>query len=100
MSTDNQINPSNISFSLQEKIAALESTLLGQHPQMPFLLKEIRLMLKKQPENVTLLEETQIRIIVNGLEKQTGTFLAESSSKTSKKPAAVTKLKALGTSAF
>lgn len=89
-----------LGFELKEKFAALQSTLIGQHPQMPVLLREIWMALKKQPENVTLLSEEDIQIVVAGLEKQTGVFLAESVSKTAKKPAVVASLKAKGADAF
>lgn len=89
-----------IGFELQEKILALQSSILSQHPTMPGLLREIHTALRKQPENVTLLSEEQIQIIVSGLEKQTGTFLAESTVKSAKKTAAVTKIKSLGADAF
>ena len=89
-----------IGFELKEKLAALQSALLSQHPTMPTLLREIHMALKKQPENVTLLSEEEVHVIVQGLEKQTGVFLAESVGKTAKKSAAVNKIKALGSDAF
>lgn len=87
-------------FELKEKVAQLQSMLMGQHPQMPTLLREIHLALKKQPENVTLLSEEDIHTIFQGLEKQTGTFLAESVAKNAKKPSSVAALKAKGLDAF
>jgi hypothetical protein len=65
------------------KISDLEKMILASHPQMPLLLREIRNVLKENPAVVTLLDEDNIRIIVNGLEKQTNTYLAASMTKTS-----------------
>jgi len=83
---------------VREKIASFQEALLAKHPRIPNLLQEIHSALKAQPENVTLLSEDEIRIIVNGLEKQTHTYLA--ASVTAKKPAATTRLKNLGEDAF
>lgn len=64
-----------------EKITLLQEQLLANHPQMPLLLREIHRTIKENPATVTLLEEEQICSIVNGLEKQTNTFLAASMTK-------------------
>lgn len=60
------------------KITELQEKLLAKHPQMPLLLREIHSTLKENPAVVTLLAEDQIRIIVNGLEAQTNTYIAQS----------------------
>jgi|SRR6188768_2062042 len=60
------------------KIQELQSQLLANHPQMPVLLSEIHRTLKNNPAVVTLLEEDEIAVIVNGLEKQTNTYLVQS----------------------
>ncbi len=89
-----------IAFLLKEKVASLEAALLSAHPTMPALLKEIHSALRAQPENVTLMSEEEIAVIVRGLQKQTGTYLAESVSKSAKKPGSVAALKAKGEDAF
>lgn len=68
------------------KIAELQQKLLANHPQMPLLLREIHSVLKNDPAVVTLLKEEEISIIVNGLQKQTNTYLVQSmtSAKSSK----------------
>jgi len=90
----------DIAFILKEKVASLEAALLSAHPTMPALLKEIHSALRAQPENVTLMSEEEISVIVRGLQKQTGTYLAETVSKGSKKPGSVAALKAKGEDAF
>ena len=70
-------------FALKEKIASLQEALTARHPTMATLLREIHTALKKQPENVTLLSPEDIRVVVNGLEAQTGIALAQSITKTS-----------------
>lgn len=87
-------------FILKEKVASLEAALLSAHPTMPILLREIHTALRAQPENVTLLSEEDISVLVRGLQKQTGVFLAESVAKGSKKPGSVAALKAKGEDAF
>lgn len=87
-------------FLLKEKVASLEASLLSAHPTMPTLLREIHTALRAQPENVTLLSEEEISVLVRGLQKQTGVFLAESVAKSAKKPGSVAALKAKGEDAF
>lgn len=70
-------------FQLKEKIAALSTRLLTADPMMPVLLREIHTMLRKDPEQVTLLEEEEIGIIVNGLKVQTNTELVTTAVKNS-----------------
>lgn len=65
-------------LDLKEKVLSLEKAILDKHPTMSGLLREIHTALKKQPENVTILAEEDIKIIVNGLEKQTNIALVES----------------------
>lgn len=71
-------NPIPQGFDLKEKVADLEKALLERHPRMPVLLREIHKTLSQYPENVTLLAPEDIRIIVSGLEQQTGIELAKS----------------------
>lgn len=67
------------------KISELETALLKFDPLMPTRLREIHKLLQADPEVVTLLTPDQVRIIVNGLERQTKTELAETVSKSVKK---------------
>ena len=62
---------------LFDKVSALQEALLSRHPSMPGLLREIHGVLRSQPENVTLLNEDQISVIVNGLKEQTGVVFAQ-----------------------
>ena len=62
---------------LFDKVSALQEALLSRHPSMPGLLRDIHSVLRSQPENVTLLNEDQISIIVNGLKEQTGVVFAK-----------------------
>lgn len=67
-----------ISTQLQMQVAELEAAILSAHPSMPMLLQQIHRAVKADPEQVTLLTEEQIGVIVNGLSKQTQTFIATS----------------------
>lgn len=60
-------------MQIQEKILALQNSLLEANPMMPSLLQEIHRNLKNDPAVVTLLTEDEIAIIVSGLSKQTQT---------------------------
>ena len=87
-------------FVLKEKVAALQEAILSKHPTLPTLLQEIHRTLKAQPENVTLLEDEEIRIIVSGLEIQTGFELAREAGSKSKKSSTAAEIKRLGSDAF
>lgn len=65
-------------FIIKEKLAALEAALLSNSPDMPTILQTIHRTLKSQPQTVTLLDDNDIRVIVNGLEKQQGVMIASS----------------------
>lgn len=71
------------------KIAELQESILKSHPQMPILLREIHFTLKNDPAVVTLLSEEEIATIVNGLQRQTNTYIANAmiSAKGAKKSA-------------
>lgn len=60
------------------KISTLKEQILNAHPQMPLLLREIHTTLKNDPAVITLLAPEEVATIVNGLEKQTNTYLAAS----------------------
>lgn len=62
---------------LFDKVSALQEALLSRHPSMPGLLRDIHTTLRAQPENVTLLNEDQISVLVNGLKEQTGVVFAK-----------------------
>jgi len=62
---------------LFDKVSNLQEALLSRHPSMPGLLRDIHSVLRSQPENVTLLNEAQISVIVNGLKEQTGVVFAK-----------------------
>lgn len=65
-------------FALKESVESLKGMILGKHPSMPTLLREIHTALSKQPEQALLLSEEEIHVIVSGLEVQTNTYLAAS----------------------
>ena len=85
---------------LKEKVLALSAALLEKHPTMPSLLREIHTTLRQYPEQVVLLEDSDIAIIVAGLEKQTGVSLLMAGAKASVAKSASGKIKALGADAF
>ena len=97
------LSPNSPGFLLKQKVGELNEAMLSNHPRMPVLLKEIWLAVRKQPEQVTVLSPEETHTIFQGIERQTGIFLAtsvtESKSKTgtSSKMAA---LKKLGADAF
>ena len=64
-------------FEIKEKIATLQAQLLSSHPLIPVLLRTIHQQLKADPEIVTLLEESEIKVIVNGLQHVTKVKLVE-----------------------
>lgn len=63
---------------ISAKITELQEKILANHPQMPILLREIHSTLKNDPAVVTLLQEEEIAVIINGLQKQTNTYLVQS----------------------
>lgn len=62
---------------IKEKIATLQSHLTNSHPLVPTLLRTIHQQLKADPEVVTLLEESEMRVIVSGLQNVTKVKLVE-----------------------
>lgn len=63
---------------ISAKLSELREQLLANHPQMPLLLRDIHRVTKEDPSTVTLLAEEDILAIVNGLERQTNTYIAQS----------------------
>lgn len=83
---------STINLEISTKLQALQQALLDSHPTLPTLLRDIHTTLKQQPEQVTLLSEEELNIIVQGLEKQTNSYIAQAVTK--KTPSKRTALKA------
>ncbi len=70
---------------VKERILSLEQTILESNPRLPILLREIKLLLVKDPEIVTNLSEEDIGIIVSGLKKQVGVELLGATTASAKK---------------
>lgn len=90
-------------FLLKQKVGELNEAMLSNHPRMPVLLKEIWLAVRKQPEQVTLLDPEETHTIFQGIERQTGIFLASSVTESKSKSGTTSKmaaLKKLGADAF
>ena len=85
---------------LFDKVSALQEALLDRHPMMPSLLREIHTVLRAQPENVTLLNEDQISVIVNGLKEQTGVSFAAAATKSPGSKNLKAKIASQGVDAF
>lgn len=64
-------------FEIKEQIEQLKNQLLTSHPLIPTLLRTIHRQLKADPEVVTLLDEEEIRVVVNGLQFVTKIKLVE-----------------------
>ena len=75
----------NLAEQVKEKCLALETALSEQNPRMPILLREIHTILKSDPEVVTLLDESDIAIVVSGLKRQTNTEIATTTAKSKTK---------------
>lgn len=85
---------------LKQKVAELSQMILEKHPRMPTLLREIHTTVRQYPEQVTLLDESEIGVIVAGLQVQTNTSLAASVSKPAAAKSLTAKIKTLGADAF
>ncbi len=75
---------------LLTKIDELDVRLKASHPLMPTLLREIHTTLRKQPDNITLLEDEQIAVIVRGLLVQTTTTIATKKATSKKSTKSIT----------
>lgn len=75
---------SQLNLEIKSKLDQLSEALLTAHPQIPTLLRDIRNTLKSFPEQVTLMTEDEINIVVRGLEKQTTSYIAAATVKSSK----------------
>ena len=52
---------------VKEKIESLQQIMISETPKLPTVLSEIRVLLKKFPQVVTVLEEEEIQKLVAGL---------------------------------
>lgn len=83
-------------YQLKEKVASLAEAILAKHPTMPTLLREIHTTISKYPEQVSLIDESEIQIIVSGLSVQTNIAFATAVTKPAAAKSLTSKLKALG----
>lgn len=72
-------------YQIKEKLAFLDSQLKASTPNISTLLREIHVVLKNDPDVVTLLTEEECSILVRGLKKQTNTEIATSALKSGAK---------------
>lgn len=79
--------------SVKMKVAELQNAILNAVPQMPTILSDIHKQLKAYPECVTALDEEEIAIIVNGLQKFARIDLAAQTAKSAGSKATKEKLK-------
>lgn len=84
----------DVGFELKEKVAALEAALLHKHPTMPMLLGKIHELIQQYPEQIVLLEESEIKAIVSGLQSHTNTHFSSSILKAAKSKSATKNLAA------
>jgi len=94
------MNPSNEGYALKEKVAELSAALLSKHPTMPVLLNEIHKTIRQYPEQMTLLEESEIQTLVSGLIQQTKVEFATTAIKVGKEKSVAAKIKSAGADAF
>lgn len=66
---------------IKERLAALESALTNQLPEIKTILRDIHTMIREDSDQVTLLTDEEIAIIVRGLKKQTATEIVTSAPK-------------------
>lgn len=75
--TNQATDPKVIKYQeISDRVTELQNAIHGAHPRMPGILQEIWKTLHSYPEQVSLLEEDQMRMIINGLEKVVDTDLA------------------------
>lgn len=76
-SVPNSDDPKVIKYQeISDRVTELQTAIHSAHPRMPGILQEIWKTLHSYPEQVSLLEEDQMRMIINGLEKVVDTDLA------------------------
>jgi len=66
----------NLADQVREKLLEMEVAINEHTPQLPTLLRTIHAQLKKDPEVVTLLSESECNILVEGLKEHTKIELA------------------------
>jgi len=64
------------------KMAALQESIHLAHPSMTAMLRDIHTLLRSDPENVTLMDDSDIAILVAGLKIQTKTDITATVLKT------------------
>lgn len=70
---------------VKEKIESLQQIMISETPKLPTVLSEIRVLLKKFPQVVTVLEEEEIQKLVAGLAQRANAKFAEATVKTPRK---------------
>lgn len=92
----------SITFQLRQRVDELSAAILARHPTMPQLLREIHKTIRTYPEQVTILEPSEIQSIIEGLKLQTNTSFTAGivSGKGAGAAAANKKIKTLGIGAF
>jgi len=83
-------------YEVREKLAQLEESLLQATPNIATLLRDIHRTLKADPDIVTILSESEVSVLVNGLKKHTNIEIAVAAVKRKPKKS----LKSLGVSDF
>lgn len=81
---------------LKCQIADLQAKIIEAHPMMPSILSVIHKNLQEDPELVTLLDESEIQVIVSGLLKQTNINITTKATKQTSKTLAKASLGSLG----
>lgn len=75
----------NLAEQVQEKLIEMEEVVKTNTPGLPTLLRTVHTLLKKDPEVVTLLSESDCNILVEGLKEHTKIELATKAMKSKPK---------------
>ena len=62
---------------VKEKIESLAAIMVAETPRLPSVLSDIRILLNKNPDVVTLLDEEEINQLVNGMAVRANAKFAE-----------------------
>lgn len=84
--------PAGVLSQLQTNMQNLEKALLASDPQMPSYLKESHRVLITHPESVHLLDDEEIRLLVDAAQKFTDTQIITALAKTKSTSKKVNKL--------
>lgn len=84
--------PAGVMSLLGDNMRKLESALLASDPQMPSYLKESHKILITHPETVHLLDDEEIRRLIDAAQKYTDTQIIAAMSKTKSSGRKVNKL--------